>query len=434
MEDNRIIVGLDIGTDKIVAIVGKKNEYGKLEILGIGQAKSEGVVRGTVTNIDKTVVAIKEAIHEAEESANIDIKIVNVGVAGKHISSSIHHGGITRESHGEEITIEDVKKLTQDMYRIVMLPGNEIIHVMPQDYSVDYERGIKDPVGMTGVKLEGTFHIITANTNAVKNIYKCVKRAGLEVENLILEPLASSMAVLSDEEKEAGVCLVDLGSGTADIAIFHDAIIRHTAVIPFGGQSITSDIKYGCKIMEPQAEQLKVRFGRAIADGIPGNEVITIPGLRERPPKEVGVLTLAKIIEARMEEIIEHIHAEIIASDLQHKLAGGIVITGGAAQLRDTQQLFEDITDLDTRLGYPNEYLGKGHTEIIKNPIFSTGIGLVLAGFKALDFRDDYYRNSQKLTTNSFKPNARKEKKSGAFLSRMLEKTKGLLIDDYDSE
>src|SRR5690606_34952863 len=246
MQKDKIVVGLDIGTTKICAIVGRKNDYGKLEVLGMGKAVSDGVIRGIVTNIDKTVMAIEKAVAEAEEQSGIDIRVVNVGIAGQHIKSSIHHGSITRDSSDDEITVEDVSRLTNDMYRIVIPPGSEIIHVMPQDFIVDYEEGIKDPVGMSGVRLEADFHVITAQTNAISNVNKCIKRAGLEIENLILEPLASSLAVLSDEEKEAGVCLVDIGGGTTDIAIFHDNIIRHTAVIPFGGNIITSDIKMGC--------------------------------------------------------------------------------------------------------------------------------------------------------------------------------------------
>lgn len=431
MEHDKIIVGLDIGTTKICALVGKKNEYGKLEILGMGKAVSDGVVRGMVTNIDKTVVAIEKAIKQAEDSANIDINVVNVGIAGRHIKSAIHPGSITREAIDEEITVEDVAKLTNDMYRTVTPPGSEIIHVMPQNYTVDYEEGIKDPVGMSGVKLEADFHIITAKTSAINNVYKCVKRAGLEVDNLILEPLSSSLAVLSDEEKEAGVCLVDIGGGTVDIAIFHDMIIRHTAVIPFGGNIITEDIKQGCMVMEYQAELLKTKFGKAIAEEAGANEIITIPGLRNRPPKEISVRHLACIIEARMEEIIELIHTEIITSGFQGRLAGGIVITGGGAQLQYVKQLFEYITGLDTRIGYPNEHLGKGKSDEVKSPMHATGVGLVLAGFKALDYREEYYRTTKGATSTPARQANKKEKTAPDFFRRILNKTKELLIDDY---
>ena len=434
IEHTKITVGLDIGTTKVCAIVGRKNEYGKLEVLGMGKAFSDGVVRGIVTNIDKTVVALEKAIAEAEEKSGIDIQIVNVGIAGQHIKSAIHHGSITRESAEKEITIEDLHRLTNDMYRIVTPPGSEIIHVMPQDYTVDYEEGIKDPVGMTGVRVEADFHVITAQTNAINNIYKCIRRAGLEVENLVLEPLASSLAVLSEEEKEAGVCLIDIGGGTADIAIFHDSIIRHTAVVPFGGNIITADIKHGCRVMEHQAERLKTKFGKAIAEEANMKEVISIPGLRNRPPKEISMHNLACIIEARMEEIIEFIHTEIITSGFQDKLAGGIVITGGGVQLQYVKQLFEYMSGFDTRIGYPNEHLGKGNVDTIKSPMYATGVGLVLAGFKALDYREEHHHTSQKTTNYASKLSSKKEKRGIDFFKRIIDKTKELLIDDYNSK
>jgi cell division protein FtsA len=434
MKEDKIIVGLDIGTTKICVLVGKKNAHGKLEVLGMGKAVSDGVVRGMVTNIDKTVIAIEKAVKKAEDSSQIDIKVVNVGIAGRHIKSTLHRGGITREAVDEEITVEDVAKLTNDMYRIVTPPGSEIIHAIPQNYTVDYEEGIKDPVGMSGVKLEADFHIITAKTSAINNVYKCIKRAGLEVDNLILEPLSSSLAVLSDEEKEAGVCLVDIGGGTADIAIFHDSMIRHTAVIPFGGNIITTDIKQGCMVMEHQAELLKTKFGKAIVEEASTNELIIIPGLRSRPPKEISVRNLACIIEARMEEIIELIHTEIITSGFQDKLAAGVVVTGGGAQLQYLKQLFEYITELDTRIGYPNEHLGKGKRDEVKSPMHATGVGLVLAGFKALDSRQEYYKASKGVGSMAAKQSKKKEKQPLDFFRRMLNKTKGLLIDDYDGK
>jgi cell division protein FtsA len=434
MEEEKIIVGLDIGTTKICVLVGKKNEYGKLEVLGMGKAVSDGVVRGMVTNIDKTVIAIEKAVKEAESSSHIDINVVNVGIAGRHIKSALHRGSITREAVDEEITIEDVVKLTSDMYRIVTPPGSEIIHVMPQHYTVDYEEGIKDPVGMSGVKLEAAFHIITAKASAINNVYKCIKRAGLEVDNLILESLSSSLAVLSEEEKEAGVSLVDIGGGTVDIAIFHDSMIRHTAVIPFGGNIITADIKQGCMVMEHQAELLKTKFGKAIAEEAGVNELITIPGLRSRPPKEISVQNLACIIEARMEEIIELIYTEIITSGFQDKLAAGIVVTGGGAQLPYLKRLFEYMTGLDTRIGYANEHLDKGKLDEVKSPMYATGVGLVLSGFKALDYREEYYRASKVAGSIAAKQSHKKGKQTPDFFRRILNKTKGLLIDDYNAK
>ena len=434
MENGKIVVGLDIGTTKICAIVGRKNEYGKLEVLGMGKAESDGVIRGIVTNIDKTVCAIEKAVKDAEEQAGIDIRVVNVGIAGQHIKSSIHHGSITRNSNDDEITIEDVNRLTNDMYRIVIPPGSEIIHVMPQNYIVDYEEGIMDPVGMSGVKLEADFHVITAQTNAINNINKCVRRAGLEIENLILEPLASSLAVLSEEEKEAGICLIDIGGGTTDVAIFHENIIRHTAVIPFGGNIITSDIKQGCMVMQHQAELLKTKFGKAIAEEASPNEIVSIPGLRNRAPKEIAIKNLAHIIEARMEEIVELAHSEIITSGYDGKLAGGIVITGGGSQLNSLKQLVEYMSGMDARVGYPNEHLGKSKLDMMKSPMFATSVGLVLSGFRALDERENRYNEVTAVNKSLTLSGDKKEGRGGDFFNKILSKTKGLLIDDLDGK
>lgn len=425
-ENDRIVVGLDIGTTKICAVVGRKNEYGKLEVLGMGKAESDGVIRGIVTNIDKTISAIGRAIDEAGEKSGIDIAVVNVGIAGQHIRSSIHHHGINRQAKDDEISVEDVAKLTEEMYRIVIPPGSDIIHVMPQDYTVDYEGQIKDPVGMSGVRLEADFHIITAQTNAIQNINKCVRRSDLAIENLILEPLSSSLSVLSDEEKEAGVCLVDIGGGTTDVAIFHDSIIRHTAVIPFGGNILTSDIKQGCMVMTHQAESLKTKFGKAITEEASPNEIVSIPGLRNRPPKEISVKNLSSIIEARMEEIIELVHAEIINSGYDGRLAGGIVLTGGGAMLNSLQQLVEYMTGMDVRIGYPNEHLGKSSTEL-KSPMYSTAIGLVLSGFMSLDERQNQY-NEIKTEGKSKKPSF------GNFFDKIMKTTKDLLVDDLEGK
>jgi cell division protein FtsA len=392
MENDKFIVGLDIGTTKICAVVGRKNEFGKLEVLGMGKAVSDGVIRGIVTNIDKTVNAIQKAVNDASDMAEVDIANVIVGIAGQHIRSTVHHGAIIRSPNQDEITIEDVRRLANDMENIVVPPGNTIIHVMPQDYTVDYEDGIKDPVGMSGSKLEADFHIITAQTTAINNINRCVKRAELLSRDLILEPLASSLSVLSEEDKEAGVCLVDIGGGTTDIAIFYDNIIRHTAVIPLGGNIITTDIKEGCMVLHNQAELLKTKFGKAIAEEANPNEIVSIPGLRNRPPKEISIKNLAAIIQARMEEIIEHVQNELVASGHYKKLAGGIVLTGGGALLSGVAQLFEYMTGLDTRIGYPNEHLGKCKIDEIKSPMYATSVGLVLAGFKSLDERDENYK------------------------------------------
>src|SRR3954468_12200833 len=384
MEPSEIVVGLDIGTTKIVAIVGRRNEFGKIEILGMGKSDSYGVARGVVQNIDQTVQAIRTAVADAENKSGVDIKVVNVGIAGQHIKSLQHRGIKTRSSVEEEISQKDIDSLIDDMFKLVMLPGEEIIHVLPQEYIIDNESGIKNPIGMSGIRLEANFHIITGQIAAARNIYKCVQKAGLEVSELTLEPLASADAVLSNEEKEAGVVLVDIGGGTTDIAIFQDGIIRHTAVIPFGGNVITDDIKMGCSIIRQQAELLKIKFGSALASENQENEIVSIPGLRGREPKEISLKNLAHIMQARMEEIIEHVYYEIKNSGLEKKLIAGIVVTGGGAQLRHMVQLVEYITGMDTRVGYPNEHLAKGADEL-KSPMYATGVGLVIKGFSELD-------------------------------------------------
>lgn len=385
MDAPEIVVGLDIGTTKIACLVGRKTEHGKIEILGIGKAPSVGVTRGVVSNIEKTVQSIKAAVEEAELKSGVEIKVVNVGIAGQHIKSLQHRGMITRSSIEDEISQDDVDSLIENMYKLVTMPGEEIIHVLPQEYIVDRQNGIKDPIGMAGVQLEANFHIITGQVAAAKNIYKCVARAGLEVAELILEPLASSSAVLSEEEKEAGVVLVDIGGGTTDIAIFHDGIIRHTAVIPFGGNIITEDIKEGCTIMQRQAELLKTKFGTALPLQSQENEIVCIPGLRGRDPKEISVKNLSHIINARISEIIENVYYEIKNSGYEKKLIGGIVVTGGGSQLKHIAQLFEYVTGMDTRIGFPNEHLSSNTVHNVTSPLFATGVGLVAKGFENFD-------------------------------------------------
>jgi cell division protein FtsA len=386
MENSEIIVGLDIGTTKICAIVGRKNEFGKIEILGVGKAESIGVMRGMVANIEKTVASIKEAVAEAESKSDVEINDVYVGIAGQHIKSLQHRGMITRAKIDDEISQKDIDLIIDDMYKLAMPPGEEIIHVIPQEFIVDNEQGIKEPIGMSGIRLEANCHIITGLITAAHNIEKCVTKAGLKPVDLILEPLASAEAVLTEEEKEAGVVLVDIGGGTTDIAIFQDGIIRHTAVIPFGGNVITDDIKEGCTIIRNQAELLKIKFGSALAKQMKENEIVSIPGLRGREPKEISVKNLANIIQARMEEIIENVYYEIKSSGFEKKLIAGIVVTGGGAQLKHITQLIEYITGMDTRIGYPNEHLAKGVDEV-KSPMYATGVGLVIKGHQDFEKR-----------------------------------------------
>ncbi|MGF7037966.1 cell division protein FtsA [Mucilaginibacter lappiensis] len=431
-----IVVGLDIGTTKICAIVGRRSKNGKIEVLGIGKAESAGVTRGMVSNIDKTVQGITQAVDVAGAQSNVDIKVVFVGIAGQHIKSLQHRGLITRRDLQSEIGRKDIDKLIEDMYNLVMPPGEEIIHVLPQEFTVDNEPGIKDPIGMAGVRLEANFHIISGQVTAIKNIVKCVNKASLDSQDLILEPLASSESVLSEEEKEAGVALVDIGGGTTDVAIFHEGIIRHTAVIPFGGNSVTEDIREGCSVMRNIAEQLKVRFGSALADENKENEIVCVPGLRGREPKEISVKNLAYVIQARMEEIVEHVYYEIKSSGYEKKLIAGIVITGGGAQLKHLRQLVEFVTGLDCRVGYPTEHLAKNEVlpkniyEELQSPTFATGIGLLIKGIQ----KTEYMNAASNAEAKTEKPKYEPKTKEGGLFDRLLKKSITFIKDDINDE
>jgi len=390
MEKN-ISVGLDIGTTKIVAMVGARNEFKKVEILGIGKSQSLGVHRGVVNNITQTIESIKYAIEEAKmESGEKEIKEVVVGIAGQHIRSLQHSDYITRENPDKVIDNNDIDELINQVYKLVMLPGEEIIHVLPQDFKVDGQSEIKEPIGMYGSRLEANFHIVVGQVSSIRNIGRCIKSSGLEMADITLEPLASADAVLSDEEKEAGIALIDIGGGTTDVAIFKDGIIRHTAVIPFGGNVITEDIKEGCSIMGNQAEQLKVKFGSAWPGENKETEIVAIPGLLGRDPKEISLKTLSKIINARVVEIIEQVYLEIKNygnDEAKKKLIGGIVLTGGGSQLKHLKQLVEYVTGMDTRIGFPGEHLA-GDT-INSSPIFSTAVGLVMKAIENNEKNED---------------------------------------------
>ena len=383
MEQSEIAIGLDIGTTKIVTIVGRKNEFGKIEILGFGKAKSLGVQRGVVSNITQTIESIKHAIADAETDSGAEINNCVVGIAGQHIRSLQHSDYILRENAQEVITQTDVDLLIKNVHKLVMLPGEEIIHVLPQEFKIDGEPNISVPIGMRGSRLEANLHIVVGQKAAIGNIFSCVKNSDLEVSGITLEPLASADAVLSDEEKEAGVCLVDIGGGTTDVAIFKDGIIRHTAVIPFGGNVITEDIKEGCSIIEKQAELLKMKFGSAWPGENSDNEIVSIPGLRGREPKEISLKMLSKVIHARLVEIIDQVYIEIKNygnDESKRKLIAGIVLTGGGSQLKHIKQLFEYETGMDTRIGYPNEHLGKGDKPELESPMYATAIGLLMKG------------------------------------------------------
>ena len=432
-----IVVGLDIGTTKICVIIGRRNEHGKIEVLGLGKAESAGVTRGVVSNIAKTVKGIEQAVEEGSTQSNVDVKIVNVGIAGQHIKSLQHRGILTRKDLSSEISRKDIDRLIDDMYKLAMNPGEEIIHVLPQEFTVDNEPGVKDPVGMAGVRLEANFHIITGQVTAIKNIMKCVDQGGLETQDLILEPLASSESVLSEEEKEAGVVLVDIGGGTTDVAIFHEGIIRHTAVIPFGGNSVTEDIREGCAVMRNQAELLKVKFGSALAEENKENEIICVPGLRGREPKEISVKNLAFVIQARMEEIIDHVYYEIKSSGYEKKLIGGIVVTGGGALLKHLPQLIEYVTGLDCRVGYPNEHLAKNEAlpknvyEDLKSPMYATGIGLLIKGIEKVERELQKDNSTARPVEVLLESSSRKNR--GLFAS-LLEGTKKFIKDDISDQ
>jgi cell division protein FtsA len=377
-----IIVGLDIGTTKVVAIAGRKNEFGKLEILSFGRADSEGVNHGVVINIEQCVHSVEIAMKRCLEfNPSLVISEVYVGIAGKHIKSMQAQGSRVRSNVDNEISKEDIDQLLRDQYRTYLPTGDQIIDIIAQDYTVDNIPNIIDPVGMSGVKIGANFHVITGDSTAIRNIKRCVDRSNLKPCDLVLQPLASAAAVVNDEDMEAGVCIVDIGGGTTDMAVFCDGILKHTAVIPYAGVNITNDIISGLRVLKSQAEQMKVQFGTALVGEANRNSYITIPGLRGLPAKEVSVVNLANIIQARMEEILEYVMFHIRQMGLEHRLNGGIILTGGGARLKHITQLTEYVTGLGARIGYPNEHLAAGHIEALMSPMYATCIGLILRGY-----------------------------------------------------
>ena len=378
-----IIVGLDIGTTKIAAIAGRKNEFGKLEILGFGRANSNGVKHGQVLNIDETIKAIKMALDNCYASnPNLGISEVYVGIAGHHIKSLQTRGDIVRQQTDDEITQHEIDQLIADQYKTYIPAGDQIIDVIPQEFTVDNFQNIPNPIGYGGVKVGANFHIITGDKNAIRNINRAVEKSGLHTKDLVLQPLASAAAVMGQEDLEAGVAIVDIGGGTTDLAVFYEGILKHTAVIPFGGENITNDIKTGLGVLKTQAEQMKVQFGSALANEAKSNAFITIPGLRGMPAKEISVKNLANIIQARMNEIMDFVTYHLKQVGLDNKmLNGGIVLTGGGSQLKHLIQLTEYITGLNARIGFPTEHLTAGHIEELAKPTYSTCIGLILKGY-----------------------------------------------------
>ncbi|HZJ74919.1 MAG TPA: cell division protein FtsA, partial [Perlabentimonas sp.] len=395
-QQNEYLASIDLGTTKVVTTIGKKNPNGKLQIVAHSKTASTGIKRGVILNIEETISAIQRTVEDVQMKSGIVFDDVFVGIAGQHIRSLKNRGSINLKPNQDFITIENVNEMVDDMYKIPTEIGEEILHVLPQNFIVDNEGGIKNPVGMSGQRLEANFNIVIGQTGSAKNIEKCVNRVDLTVNELILEPLASAEAVLTEDEKEAGVVLVDIGGGTTDIAIFYDGIVRHTAVIPFGGNVITNDIKEGCSILQRQAEQLKVQFGSALGDIAPEDKIVTIPGISGREPKEISFKSLAYIIQSRMEEIIDYATFEIENSGYAEKLSAGIVLTGGGSLLNHLSQLVKFKTGYDVRIGYPNEHLTADVNEDINSPAFSTSIGLILKGFEQLETYKRLSNDTQK--------------------------------------
>jgi len=402
-KDQPIIIGLDIGTTKVVAIAGRKNEFGKLEILGFGKAESAGVSHGVVMNIEQCIKSIQQAIEKCRLSnPNLELKEMYVGIAGQHIKSIQTRGDRVRLNTESEISKEDIDLLIKDQHKTFIPAGDQIIDIIPKDFYVDNTNNVLNPIGMSGVKVGANFHIITGDRHAIKNIKRCVDKSGLITRDILLQPLASAAAVMNEEDLEAGVAIVDIGGGTTDMAVYYDGILRHTAVIPYAGVNITTDIRKGLGVLNAQAEQMKVQFGSALAEMANNNAYITIPGLRGMQPKEVSIKNLSNIIQARMQEILEYVVYHLKQVNLDKQLYGGIILTGGGAQMQHLIQLTEFVTGLGARIGYPNEHLAGGHAEALMNPMYSTCIGLILRGYH--DYENNRLRfigeNGNTLTEN----------------------------------
>ncbi len=409
------ITAIDIGTTKIVALVGKKNNNEKLKILGIGKSPSKGIKRGTVINIKETVDAIKFAVLKAENSAGVRISDVFASISGHHIKSVKNRVYINKGFYNQEITQEDIHKLINEGKKIPAQSGEEIIHLFPHSYIVDNEAQIKTPpLGMFGKKLGANFHTIIAQVASANNIKKCINTAGLQLSNLIFEPLASSFAVLTNDEKEAGVALVDIGGGTTDIAVYYDGIIQHTTVIPFGGNSVTNDIKIGCSILLRQAEALKLQYGHALNEENLENNVIRITGINDRQDKKISFKNLTYIIEARMEEIISAVLFKIETSGYIDKLGAGIVLTGGGALLKNLKQLVSNKTAMEVRIGIPNQSLIENTNEEVNQAIYSTSVGLILKAYEQIENvgQDLIQNKTQKARKKIYRNILKKEKNS----------------------
>jgi cell division protein FtsA len=374
--EKHIIVGLDIGTSKVVAIVGEVRADEEIEIIGIGSHPSRGLKKGVVVNIESTVQSIQRAVEEAELMAGVEIEAVYAGIAGSHVSSLNSHGIVPIKDR--EVSHADVERVI-DAARAVAIPADQkILHILPQEFIIDNQEGIHDPVGMSGVRLEARVHMVTGAVSAAQNIVKCVRRCGLEVEDLILEQLASSYSVLEEDEKDLGVCLVDIGGGTTDIAVFTGGAIRHTAVIPIAGDQVTNDIAVALRTPTHHAEEIKLKYACALTQLAGEGETIEVPSIGDRPPRRLSRQTLAEVVEPRYEELLVLIQAELRRSGFEDLVAGGVVLTGGSAKMEGLIELAEEVFHMPVRLGVP-QYV-TGLVDVVRNPIHATGVGLLLFG------------------------------------------------------
>jgi len=376
------VASIDIGTCKITGLAGFKDEYGRIKILAESSVKSNGVLRGIISNTDKVSRSIREVVKNLENRIGQSIDYVYVGISNKYISNVTKRGILTRDDLDIEVSVEDIDKLITDMHKVVLKPGLKILDIVPQEFMVDSEQGIADPIGMAGRRIEANFDIITTKVTAMHSIERSIEKSKLKMRNMRLNSLASADAVLSDEEKEAGVVLIDMGGATTDIAIFKDGILRYSAVIAFGGNAITDDIKSGCCVMPDSAEKLKIKHGSSMPSLLENNTVIAIPGINGRDAKRISQTTLAMIIQARVEEIFDFIMLKLQESGYERQLIAGIVLTGGSSMLNDIKKTVELCTGMSTRLGYPIDKLASGYKEDLYHPAYATAIGLLINGIE----------------------------------------------------
>jgi len=376
--DNKMIVGLDIGTSKVVAIVGAITPEGQLEIVGIGSHRSNGLKKGVVVNIESTVLSIQRAIEEAELMAGCQIHSVYAGIAGSHIRSLNSHGIVAIRDR--EVYPQDLERVIDAAQAVAIPADQKILHILPQEFLIDDQDGVKEPLGMSGVRLEAKVHLVTCAVNAAQNIEKCIRRCGLEVEDIILEQLASSYSVLTDDEKELGVCVVDIGGGTTDIAIFKDGAIRHTGVIPIAGDQVTNDIAMALRTPTPNAEEIKIKYACALAKLTSPDETIKVPSVGDRQPRDLSRQALAEVVEPRYDELFTLVQAELRRSGFEDLIAAGIVLTGGTSKMEGVIELAEEIFHMPVRLGAPQNI--RGLSDIVNNPIYSTGVGLLIYAMK----------------------------------------------------